>query len=338
MIGIGLVGYGYWGPNLARNFHEAPNGALKAICDVQLNRLKGLERRFPNAQLTSNFDELLVRNDIEAVVIATPTASHFPLALAALKAGKHVWVEKPICSTSAQAKILIDEANKRNLVLHVDHTFVYTDAIRVIRENIQSGAIGSVLYYDSTRVNLGLFQKDVNVLWDLAVHDLAIMDFIIPNHCPKAISATGVAHVPGQPINLAYLTLLFEDNRIGHIHANWLAPAKLRRTIIGGDSKMIVYNDLNPAEKVKIYDKGIQLTEESDIQKMLISYRSGDIYSPRIENLEALQVEARHFLDCIEFSRPSLTDGIAGLRIVQYIEAADLSMKGNGQPIEVQIQ
>jgi predicted dehydrogenase len=335
MIGVGLVGYGYWGPNLARNFHEAPTGSLKAVCDLQPHRLKGLDRKFPSAHLTSNYEEMLSRTDIDAVIIATPTASHFPLALAALKAGKHVWIEKPICSTSQQAKILIEEADKRGLVLHVDHTFVYTGAVKFMKAQITNGSIGSLLYYDSVRVNLGLFQKDVNVLWDLAVHDLAIMDHVVPNHNPSAISATGVAHVPGQPINLAYLTLLFDDSRIGHIHANWLAPAKLRRTIFGGDTKMIVYDDLEPSEKIKIYDKGIQVSEESDIQKMLISYRSGDVWCPKVDQSEALQVEARHFLECIEFKKQSMTDGIAGLRIVQLIEAADLSMQKSGAPVEV---
>ena len=337
MIGVGLIGYGYWGPNLARNFHEALPGELRGVCDMQGQRLKGLERRFPKAYLTTSLDELLGRSDIDAIVIATPTASHFPIALAALQAGKHVFVEKPICSNSADAERLVDEAKKRDLVLMVDHTFVYTSAVRRIKDIVDAGTLGKLLYYDSVRVNLGLFQKDVNVLWDLAVHDLAIMDFVVPNHKPRAISATGIAHVSGQPENLAYLTLLFDDNLIGHIHANWLAPAKIRRTLLGGDAQMIVYDDLDPMEKIKVYDKGITVQDESGIQKMRISYRSGDVWCPRIEPNEALQAEAMHFLECIDKKQTPQTDGEVGLRIVRMIEAADRSMKSHGKPIEVSL-
>lgn len=334
MIGVGLVGYGYWGPNLARNFHEATEGELRGICDLDANNLKGLERRFPQAQLTTSFQDLLDNPRIDAIVIATPTVTHHPLAMQALRAGKHIFVEKPICSNSQEALELVEESHKRELVVMVDHTFVYTNAVRRIKDVIDSGKLGQLLYYDSVRVNLGLFQKDVNVLWDLAVHDLAIMDYVVPNHTPRAISATGIAHVPGQPENLAYLTLLFEQNLIGHIHANWLAPAKIRRTIWGGDQQMIVYDDLDPMEKIKVYDKGITVQDE---RKLRISYRSGDVWCPRVEPGEALRAEVQHFLECIALKKTPTTDAVVGLRIVKMIEAADRSLKSHGEPIEVGI-
>lgn len=331
MIGVAVVGYGYWGPNLVRNFNDVEGCRLVAVCDRDPARLKGLDKRYPHAKLTQNYDDLLQDNEIDAIVIATPTATHFPLALKALQSGRHAFVEKPLASTSPEVMQLIEEAEKRELVLQVDHTFIYTGAVRRIKEIIESGKLGNVLYYDSTRVNLGLFQKDVNVLWDLAVHDLAIMDFLLPDHTPAVVSATGIAHVPGHQENLAYITLLFQDNLIAHIHANWLAPAKIRRTIIGGEQQMIVYDDLDPSERVKVYDKGVTLGV--DEKEMQISYRSGDVWSPRLESEEALTVEARHFVDCVLNKQKPMTDGYAGLRVVKIIEAADLSMKSHGKPI-----
>ena len=334
MIGVGLVGYGYWGPNLARNFHEAEEGELRAICEMQPQRLVGLKRRFPSTVLTTRYEDLLEDPRVDAIVVATPTFNHHSLALAALRAGKHVFVEKPICSTSQEALELVEEAYKRELVLMVDHTFVYTNAVRRIKEIIDEGRLGQLLYYDSVRVNLGLFQKDVNVLWDLAVHDLAIMDFVVPDHNPRAISATGIAHVDNQPVNLAYLTLLFPGNLIGHIQANWLAPAKIRRTILGGDQQMIVYDDLDAMEKIKVYDKGITVQDEA---KLRITYRSGDVWCPRVEPGEALQVEAQHFLECIQLKKRPITDGAVGLRIVKMIEAADRSLRSHGEPMELSL-
>jgi predicted dehydrogenase len=275
--------------------------------------------------------------EIDAVVIATPVSSHFELALAALQAGKHVLVEKPLASTSDQARSLVDEATARNLVLLVDHTFVYTDAVRKIRELISSGQLGQIYYYDAVRVNLGLFQHDVNVIWDLAIHDLSIIDYVLPEK-PVAVAATGISHVPGQPENVAYITLFFNSSQIAHVHVNWLTPVKVRHTLIGGSEKMILYDDLEPSEKLKVYDKGINVTPRpEDVYKMLVSYRSGDMWAPRLDNTEALQTEALHFIDCIEHNRQPDTDGHAGLRMVSMIEAAEMSLRDRGRLIELQL-
>ncbi len=270
-------------------------------------------------------------------MIATPVSSHFDLALAALKAGKHVLVEKPLAANSDHARQLINEAAARKLVLLVDHTFVYTDAVRKIRELISSGQLGEIYYYDAVRVNLGLFQHDVNVIWDLAIHDLSIMDYVLPAK-PVAISTTGISHIPGQPENVAYITLFFASAQIAHVHVNWLTPVKVRHTLIGGSEKMILYDDLEPSEKLKVYDKGINVTPRpEDVYKMLVSYRSGDMYAPRLDNTEALQTEALHFIDCVQNSRQPETDGAAGLRMVQMIEAAEKSLRDRGRLIELQL-
>jgi predicted dehydrogenase len=274
---------------------------------------------------------------IDAIIIATPVSSHFELALAALRAGKHVLVEKPLASNSEQACQLIDEAESRNRVLMVDHTFVYTDAVRKMRELISNGELGEIYYYDAVRVNLGLFQHDVNVIWDLAIHDLSIMDFVLPNK-PVAISATGISHVPGQPENLAYITLFFPNRQIAHIHVNWLAPVKVRHTLIGGSEKMILYDDIEPSEKVKVYHKGITVSPGTeDVYKLLVSYRSGDMYAPRLDNAEALQREARHFVECVENKARPETDGLAGLRMVKMIEAAERSLRKRGELVELHL-
>jgi predicted dehydrogenase len=337
MIKVGVIGYGYWGPNLVRNFMAAPGSAVTRVCDLREERLTSLNKLYPGIKTCNNSTELINDPQIDAVVIATPVSSHYELALAALKAGKHVLVEKPLASTSDQARVLIDEAAKRKLVLLVDHTFVYTDAIRKIRELIASGQLGDIYYYDAVRVNLGLFQHDVNVIWDLAIHDLSIMDYVLPAK-PVAISATGISHIPGQPENVAYITLFFAGAQIAHVHVNWLTPVKVRHTLIGGSEKMILYDDLDPSEKLKVYDKGISVTpRQEDVYKMLVSYRSGDMWAPRLDNTEALQTEAQHFIDCIENGTQPDTDGLAGLRMVQMIEAAETSLRGRGKLIELQL-
>jgi predicted dehydrogenase len=248
-----------------------------------------------------------------------------------------VLVEKPLAARSDQARKLVDEAAARNLVLLVDHTFVYTDAVRKIRELIASGELGEIYYYDAVRVNLGLFQHDVNVIWDLAIHDLSIMDCVLPSK-PVAISATGISHVPGQPENVAYITLFFSSAQIAHVHVNWLTPVKVRHTLIGGSEKMILYDDLEPSEKLKVYDKGINITagRPEDVYKLLVSYRSGDMWAPRLDNTEALQTEALHFIDCIENNKQPETDGPAGLRLVNMIEAAEESLHDRGRLVEIQ--
>ena len=335
VLGVGVVGYGYWGPNLVRNFMADAGTRVVAVSDRNGERLAEVRRLYPGVGTTTEPRDLFRNPEIDAVAIATPVASHFDLARDALRAGKHVLVEKPIASTSAHAAELIEEAARRNLVLLVDHTFVFTGAVRKIREVIGEDSFGKLQYYDSTRVNLGLFQHDVNVMWDLAVHDLSIMDFVI-GASPVAVSATGLSHVSGQPANVAFLTLFFDGDMIAHINVNWLSPVKIRRTLVGGSKRMIVYDDLETSEKVKIYDKGITVTETPDeVRKLLISYRTGDLWSPKVNETEALRLEVAHFRSCIEGKEKPLTPGERGLAIVRMLEAADESMKLRGQAVEL---
>src|SRR5678815_4268724 len=335
MIQVGVIGYGYWGPNLVWNFMAAPGSSVVAVADLREERLQPLRKLYPSLKTTKDAASVINDSTVDAVIIATPVSSHFELAVAALEAGKHVLVEKPLANTSDQARQLIDIAAARKLVLLVDHTFVYTDAVRKMRELITTGALGEIYYYDAVRVNLGLFQHDINVIWDLAIHDLSIMDFVLPDK-PVAVSATGISHVPGQPENVAYITLFFPNRQIAHVHVNWLTPVKVRHTLIGGSEKMILYDDLEPSEKIKVYDKGITVTPRpEDVYKLLVSYRSGDMYAPRLDNTEALQNEALHFIDCIENGASPETDGQAGLRMVAMIEAAEKSLIGRGRLIEL---
>ncbi len=335
MIRIGVIGYGYWGPNMVRNFSEAPGSQVVMVSDLRPQRLSLVQSRYPAISVTTNASELIKASNVDAVVIASPVISHFQLAMEALQAGKHVLVEKPLTSTSSQAQSLIDEAERQRRVLMVDHTYVYTGAVRKIYDLTATGELGNLYYYDSVRVNLGLFQHDVSVLWDLAVHDVAIMDYIVPFK-PQAVSATGISHVPGSPEDVAYLTLFFDNNLIAHIHVNWLAPVKIRRTLIGGSQKMIVYDDLEPSEKIKVYDKGINVPEQPDnVYQILIGYRIGDMWAPNLDTTEALNTEALHFLHCIEQDEKPITDGYAGLQVVKILEAATLSLKEKGQPIKL---
>ncbi len=338
MIGIGVIGYGYWGPNLVRNFAECAGARLVALSDLNPKRLASVAARYPAVRTTASASELIGSADVDAVVIATPVSTHFDLAMAALQAGKHVLVEKPLTASADQAQRLIDEAARRKLTLMVDHTFIYTSAVRKVRDLVDQGDLGRIYYYDSARVNLGLFQHDVNVIWDLAVHDLSIMDYVVPSH-PVAVSATGISHVPGGTENIAYVTVFFEDNVIAHINVNWLAPVKLRRTLIGGSKKMIVYDDLEVSEKIKVYDKGISLNssnaQSENLYKMLVSYRAGDMWAPHLEMTEALRAMAQEFLDSIAGARHPLTDGEMGLRIVRYLESATASMRLQGRLVEM---
>ena len=335
MIGVGVIGYGYWGPNLVRNFWEAPSCRLVAVSDMRAERLEAVTRRYPAVRATADHRDLLKDPAIDAVAIATPVSTHFPLAMEALAAGKHVLVEKPLAASADEARRLIDEAERRQRVLFVEHTFVYTGAVRKMHEIVAGNALGEIYYYDSVRVNLGLFQRDVNVIWDLAVHDLSIMDYVVPKR-PVAVSATGISHVAGGQENIAYLTLLFEDRMIGHVHVSWLAPVKVRRMLLGGSNRMIVYDDLEPSEKVKVYDRGITVNDGgSAAYQLLIGYRAGDMWAPQIDIAEALQASVRHFAECVEGARRPLTDGPAGLRVVQILEAASRSMAERGKVVEL---
>ena len=334
MIRVGVIGYGYWGPNLVRNFMEAPGSTVVAVCDLRPERLAQLRHRYPSLRTLSDSEELCGDPSIDAIVIATPVATHFDLAMAALRAGKHVLVEKPLAANSELGQQLIEEAGARKRVLMVDHTFVYTAAVRKIRELIASNALGEIYYYDAVRVNLGLFQHDVNVIWDLAIHDLSIIDYVLPSRA-VAVSATGISNIPGQPENVAYITLFFATPQIAHVHVNWLTPVKVRHTLIGGSEKMILYDDLEPSEKVKIYDKGVTVSQSPEaVYEMLVSYRSGDMWAPRLDATEALQTEALHFIDCIENDKQPETDGQAGLRLVRIVEAAERSLRARGKLVE----
>jgi predicted dehydrogenase len=312
-----------------------------SVSDLRDARLAQVRSRYPAVKTTSSFDDLIVDPQIDAVVIATPVCTHFDLAMQALRAGKHVLVEKPMAMTSDDAQRLIDEADKRQLVLAVDHTFVYTGAVRKIRELIAEGGIGDLYYYDSVRVNLGLFQHDVNVIWDLAVHDLSIMDYVLPFR-PCAVSATGMGHVAGKPEDIAYLTLMFDAPLIAHAHVNWLAPVKMRQTLIGGSRRMIVYDDVEPSEKIKIFDKGITLNGNGkgngeQLYELLVGYRTGDMLAPQLDMTEALLREARHFVQCIEKGEEPLANGQSGLRVVRLLEAATRSMRDRGRVVELDV-
>jgi len=338
MIKIGIIGYGYWGPNLVRNFAELRDATVAAVSDLDPKKLELVKRRFPAVKTSTNFQDMLNDPEIDAVAIATPVRTHFELGMAVLKAGKHLWLEKPMTETSLQARKLVDEAEKRNLTLHVDHTFVYTSAVRKMGEIIKSGDLGKLYYYDSVRVNLGLFQRDVSVISDLAVHDFSILDYLLNKH-PVAVSASGVNHFPGTPENLAFISLFYDDGSIAHTNVSWLAPVKVRQILIGGSKKMIVYDDMALSEKVKVYDKGVSFTDDAkQIQEMRVGYRSGDMWAPKLDTAEALRVEGEHFVECIDQRKTSLTDGRLGLRVVELIEAATSSMKGRGETVYIKSQ
>jgi predicted dehydrogenase len=338
MIGVGVVGYGYWGPNLVRNFAETPGARIASVSDLNTQRLQLAMTRHPCIQATTDVAELIHNPLVDLVAISTPVSTHFDLAMRALRAGKHVLVEKPLTRNSEDGLRLIEEADRRRLQLFVDHTFVFTGSVRKLRELVQAGELGQLYYYDSTRVNLGLFQHDVDVLWDLAVHDLAIMNYVLPMW-PVAVSTTGICHVPGGTENIAYLTMFFEENLIAHINVNWLSPVKVRRTMIGGSRKMVVYDDLEVTEKLKVYDKGITVKNSPEaLYKMLVGYRTGDMWAPQLDMTEALALEARQIVRSIETGVCLATDGRTGLRVVRLLEAATESMRRRGNVTELQTE
>ena len=330
MIRVGVIGYGYWGPNLVRNFAETDGACVAWVADSRQDRLAAALARYPGIRVATDYREMLDDPTVDAVAIAIPVSSHFEVGMAALAAGKHILLEKPLAATSNEALQLIAAAEARGLVLMVDHTFVFTPAVQKIRELTRNGDLGDIYYYDSVRINLGLFQRDVNVLWDLAVHDLAIMDFVLGCQ-PVSVSAAGLAHVPGEPENIAYMTMFFAGSLIAHVHANWLAPVKVRRTLLGGSRRMVMFDDLETSEKIKVYDRGISLNPSPEnVYQMLIGYRTGDMWSPQLALREALHVEAAHFTECIRDGRTPVTDGQAGLRVVRLLEAATQSMHSRG--------
>src|SRR5918911_1708091 len=336
---IGVIGCGYWGPNLLRNFSENEDARLRWMCDLDSERLETLGRRYPSAKTTTDYRQLLADPELDAVVIATPVSTHFNFAREALQAGKHVLVEKPFTASVEEAEGLIELAERRGLTLMVDHTFIYTGAVRKIKEIVESGELGQLLYFDSIRINLGLFQRDINVVWDLAPHDLAIMDFIIDRQ-PLAVTATGSCHVEQGIENIAYVMLRFPDEFIAHFHFNWLSPVKIRRTLIAGSRKMVVYDDIEPTEKVRVYNKGVLITRAEEVAadkeaayRTLVSYRTGDVWVPKLDSTEALHYVCDEFLSAITEKRRPLTDGQSGLRVVRLLEAAQASISQEGRAI-----
>ena len=332
---IGVVGCGYWGPNLLRNFAENGDAELRWICDQDQARLAAMSRRYPSAKNATDYRELIADKSLDALAVVTPVATHFQIAREALAAGKHVLLEKPLAATVSEAEELIELAERQGLSLMVDHTFVYTGAVRKMKEIVESGELGDLLYFDSVRINLGLFQRDTNVLWDLAPHDLSIMDYLLGRQ-PESVSALGSCHIEPGIENIAYLMLQFPDDFIAHFHFNWLAPVKIRRTLIAGSRKMILYDDIEPTEKVRVYDKGVTANRSDDREanyQTLVSYRTGDVWAPKLDATEALHYVVAEFLDSIRNQRRPLTDGAAGLRVVRLLEAAQKSIKKGGQRI-----
>jgi len=333
MIHIGVIGYGYWGPNIVRNFRGVEGCKVTAVCDRSPAALKRARQTYPDLRVSESAAELLTSTRIDAVAIVTPVHTHFELAKAALENGKHVFIEKPFTSTAQQAEELIELAERKRLKIMVDHTFLFTGAVRKIRELIEEGVLGDLYYYDSTRVNLGLFQHDVSVVWDLAPHDLSIVDFLIRQK-PEAVIATGEAHLNGL-VDVAFITIYYPGNTIAHLNVNWLSPVKVRTTLIGGEKKMLVWNDLEADEKIKVYDRGVQMTNGEGLYELLVSYRSGDMWAPRVEQAEALNVELRYFIDCITKDETPFNDGEAGARVVRILEAAEQSLRERARAVEL---
>lgn len=339
MLKIGVIGYGYWGPNVARNFHAVPGAELIAISDLSEKRLGLAKANYPFIRAVKEPLELIRSTDIDAVAIVTPVFSHYELAKAALLAGKHIFVEKPFTATSAQARELVELAAGKNLRIMVDHTFLFTGAVKKIKELIGSDELGKLLFYDSVRVNLGLFQHDVNVIWDLAPHDLSIMAHVIPAK-PTAISAHGTVHFEGGFEDIAYICVGFDGGGfLAHFHVNWLSPVKVRKTLISGDRKMLVWDDLDADEKIKIYDRGVDVKSadggKDGVHELLVSYRSGDVHIPKLEATEALKAEAQYFVECVEKGVEPFNDGQSGLQVVRLLEAADESLRQGGTRVEL---
>jgi predicted dehydrogenase len=333
MIHVAVIGFGYWGPNVARNFCAHEGFRLVAICDQDARARERALRMFPGVSVTSNTAETLSSPKIDAVAVVTPVWTHYPLAKAALENGKHVFVEKPFTSTSADAVKLIEIAERTGLIIMVDHTFLFTGAVRKIRELLDGNVLGGLYYYDSLRVNLGLLQHDVNVIWDLAPHDLSIMDYLIDGR-PEEIIATGEGHVNSHE-DVAFITVFFPQKVIAHVNVNWLSPVKVRTTLIGGEKKMLVWNDLDADEKIKVYDRGVQVNGSEGVRELLVSYRSGDMWAPRVDQNEALHTELSYFHECITRNQQPFNGGLAGLRVVRMLEAAQMSLKMRGRSIRL---
>jgi len=333
-IQIGVIGYGYWGPNIVRNFIFADGADVLSACDTDPNAIARLKRLYPHIPCCSNYKEITGSKHIDAVAVITPLSTHFTIARHALENDKHVFIAKPFAASTQEAEALIELAEKKRRIIMVDHTFLFTAAARKTNALVNENVLGRLYYYDSIRVNLGLFQSDVNVIWDLAPHDLSLLDYFIESH-PYAIAATGADHFNRGLVDMAYVTLYFRDNIIAHLNLNWLSPVKIRMTLIGGEKKMLVWNDLKQDEKLMIYDKGVDIDTKEGMYKTLVDYRTGDMWSPRIDRTEALCTEANYFIDCINQQRRPINDGHSGLRIVKMLEAADESIRRKGVQIQL---
>jgi len=328
ILNFGVIGYGYWGPNVVRNLASLEHSQVLAIAETSPAARKRAQKAYPGIDITRDTAEVISSTAIDAIAVVTPVWTHYELAKAALQNGKHVFVEKPFTCNAAQGEELINLAQKKNLKIMVDHTFLFTGAVKKILQLLNEGTLGKLYYYDSTRVNLGLFQHDINVLWDLAVHDLAIMDYLIKAR-PEAVVATGQRHLNGYE-DVAFMTLYFPEKVIAHINVNWLSPVKVRTTLIGGEKRMLVWNDLEADEKVKVYDKGVDITNREGVYELLVNYRSGDMWAPQLEQVEALRQELSYFVDCVSSGKEPFNNGCAGLRVVKMLEAASESLSKRG--------
>jgi len=331
-IKMGVIGLGYWGPNLVRNFCTLPESTLVMGCDLQADRCEKIAALYPSIRCTQNVDEVFQHHEIDAIAIATPVHTHYELAKKALAAGKHVLITKPLTDNAAHAEELINLADKKRLVLQVDHTFIYHPAVEKLKDIVMRGELGDLYYFDSVRINLGLFQTDVSVIWDLAPHDVSIMEHLIGRPV-QWVQAVGARHAGQKFESMAYITVQFADNILGHCHVNWLAPMKIRLITLGGSRRMVVYDDNLVTEKVKIYDKGVTLNSIEGLYDALVQYRQGDMHAPAIENSEALGRELRHFVHCIKQGVAPVTDGRAGLRVVRILAAAEESIRQEGKRI-----
>lgn len=334
MLRMGVIGYGYWGPNIVRNFYSVAGSQVTMVCDMNQQILKKVKNTYQQISVTSDIDELIKNTEVDAIAIATPVFTHYELARKAIEEGKSVFLEKPFTYTVAEAEDLVEKAAKKNLKLMVDHTFLYTGAVRKIRELIDDDVLGKIYYFDSTRLNLGLFQHDVNVVWDLAPHDISIMDFVIDEK-PQAVVATGVGHFDRGLEDIAYLTFYYDNNIIAHINVNWLSPVKVRTTLIGGSKKMLVWNDIEPDEKIKVYDKGVQIKTKEGKYNLLVDYRWGDMWAPKVEQTEALRLMAEKFVGYVTNGDTVVNDGMAGLNNVRMLEAANKSLINKGAVVYI---
>jgi len=340
-IATAVIGCGYWGPNLIRNLNDDPRAVVRYVCDINRARLEAIGRLYPTVKLVGDYRKVLADNEVDAVFVATPVETHFPIAEAALHAGKHVLVEKPLTDSSDTARKLIALAEKKRRVLMVDHTFLFTSAVEKMKEIVSSGALGEIYYIDSVRVNLGLFQHDINVVWDLGPHDISITNYIL-GRPPRRVSAVGASHISKEIEDVAYVTLYYPGELLAHFHVNWLAPVKVRQMLVGGSKRMLLWNDIEPSEKIKVYDSGVTVKplpngrlDKGELYRTLIQYRTGDMRAPRLENVEALSRVVSHFLDCVETGKEPLTSGHVGLEVIRVLEAADRSMKMRGEAVAI---